>query len=544
MQVPSTALVNCTGAETCVELYDSQCVVYNGPALASISTTPGQRLLVILQNISAAIAAGGSGGGSGSGNAILNQNTSVQAGASYWIDGTGHANTYQADSVVLVGATDGSGALMVVNPDEINSQLPEGSGSFALSATSGSLNINGPSGNGSATLNFSGLFINDTQGGSLTVVPSGIFLTADSNSGGSVNVSAGLFTTTDSNGDSIYYTVNGGQATLFGTPANLNINYNNVIVNGGMSVENAPVNPTDVVRLMDLSGGGGGTSYNFYSGLWNDGSGNIALGGNQLSADTQIDTSNLFSITIGDASGFTQTQLFINPRNGVAVLSASSGTAFVAFDNGSSGNYTGFQTTISGETSSVYINGDQGTGNGIIIKDNIWQAGISEFADYSANYTDLSLVNKGWVLSQLGGGGPASLTLAGSDQTVTQTPTFSNGLVIESHWDWYSFTAPSDTGSFVNYVMFVSAATGGVTAGSSVSYDVNSDTLHANNFSVSGSILASFTPFSGLPASPTVGMIQAISDSTVNTWGTIIAGGGSYPVIGYYNGTNWTVTSA
>ena len=397
MQVPSTALVNCTGAETCVELYDSQCVVYNGPALASISTTPGQRLLVILQNISAAIAAGGSGGGSGSGNAILNQNTSVQAGASYWIDGTGHANTYQADSVVLVGATDGSGALMVVNPDEINSQLPEGSGSFALSATSGSLNINGPSGNGSATLNFSGLFINDTQGGSLTVVPSGIFLTADSNSGGSVNVSAGLFTTTDSNGDSIYYTVNGGQATLFGTPANLNINYNNVIVNGGMSVENAPVNPTDVVRLMDLSGGGGG---------------------------------------------------------------------------------------------------------------------------------------------------PASLTLAGSDQTVTQTPTFSNGLVIESHWDWYSFTAPSDTGSFVNYVMFVSAATGGVTAGSSVSYDVNSDTLHANNFSVSGSILASFTPFSGLPASPTVGMIQAISDSTVNTWGTIIAGGGSYPVIGYYNGTNWTVTSA
>jgi hypothetical protein len=51
------------------------------------------------------------------------------------------------------------------------------------------------------------------------------------------------------------------------------------------------------------------------------------------------------------------------------------------------------------------------------------------------------------------------------------------------------------------------------------------------------------TPFSGLPASPTEGMLAPIIDSSVNTWGSVIAGGGGNHVLGYYNGTNWTVAA-
>lgn len=47
--------------------------------------------------------------------------------------------------------------------------------------------------------------------------------------------------------------------------------------------------------------------------------------------------------------------------------------------------------------------------------------------------------------------------------------------------------------------------------------------------------------FAGLPASPNEGMTAPITDSTVNTWGSVIAGGGANHVLGYYNGSNWTV---
>lgn len=40
---------------------------------------------------------------------------------------------------------------------------------------------------------------------------------------------------------------------------------------------------------------------------------------------------------------------------------------------------------------------------------------------------------------------------------------------------------------------------------------------------------------------PGEGMIAAITDSSTATWGATITGGGSNHVLGYYNGTNWTV---
>jgi hypothetical protein len=272
MHVPSSDLVNCTGAETCVELYDSQCVVYNGPALTQISTTPGERLQVILENIATAIGSGGSGGSGG--NPILNQNSAAQTSASFWIDGAGHALAFQADEVVLVGSTTGTGPLTVVGPGEVNASLPGGAGSFALSTSS--LSIQGPSGQGAISLDFNaGLHIGDTTGGSASLSPNGIYVTSDGNTG-SASLFAGNLNISDSNGDQLHLSVNSGAITFTGSVSTLNVDFENIEFNGttctvngnfvvsgqttlaAASVTSAPINPSDVVRLQDLGSLSGG----------------------------------------------------------------------------------------------------------------------------------------------------------------------------------------------------------------------------------------------------------------------------------------------
>jgi hypothetical protein len=47
--------------------------------------------------------------------------------------------------------------------------------------------------------------------------------------------------------------------------------------------------------------------------------------------------------------------------------------------------------------------------------------------------------------------------------------------------------------------------------------------------------------FTNAISSPVEGTIQAFTDSTTNTWGATITGGGANHVLGYYDGTNWTV---
>jgi hypothetical protein len=48
--------------------------------------------------------------------------------------------------------------------------------------------------------------------------------------------------------------------------------------------------------------------------------------------------------------------------------------------------------------------------------------------------------------------------------------------------------------------------------------------------------------FANRPTSPSIGVVCNFSDSTVNTFGATIAGGGTSHVSGRWNGTNWTVT--
>lgn len=58
-----------------------------------------------------------------------------------------------------------------------------------------------------------------------------------------------------------------------------------------------------------------------------------------------------------------------------------------------------------------------------------------------------------------------------------------------------------------------------------------------------GQIVQTPVAFASAPAcnSGNEGSIQAITDSTVNTWGSTIAGSGTNHVLGYCDGTNWTV---
>jgi hypothetical protein len=60
-----------------------------------------------------------------------------------------------------------------------------------------------------------------------------------------------------------------------------------------------------------------------------------------------------------------------------------------------------------------------------------------------------------------------------------------------------------------------------------------------------GVIQTTRTVFSVLPscASGTAGTQKAISDSTTNTWGATITGGGSNSVLAFCDGTNWTVAA-
>jgi hypothetical protein len=60
---------------------------------------------------------------------------------------------------------------------------------------------------------------------------------------------------------------------------------------------------------------------------------------------------------------------------------------------------------------------------------------------------------------------------------------------------------------------------------------------------VIGAIGFQHTPiaFADLPSSPQAGMVACVKDSTVNTWGTVVAGGGTLTVLAFYDGTAWTV---
>lgn len=72
--------------------------------------------------------------------------------------------------------------------------------------------------------------------------------------------------------------------------------------------------------------------------------------------------------------------------------------------------------------------------------------------------------------------------------------------------------------------------------------DTNAGTTRAWIFSNDGAVQLPAIAFAQLPGSPAAGMMAYITNSSTQTWGaTISAASPGSPVLGWYNGTNWTV---
>lgn len=74
--------------------------------------------------------------------------------------------------------------------------------------------------------------------------------------------------------------------------------------------------------------------------------------------------------------------------------------------------------------------------------------------------------------------------------------------------------------------------------------EVNSTTVGTFRDILARGLRSSAVAFASAIGSPVEGTIQAFTDSSTATWGATITGGGANHVLGYFNGTNWTVMAA
>ncbi len=102
-----------------------------------------------------------------------------------------------------------------------------------------------------------------------------------------------------------------------------------------------------------------------------------------------------------------------------------------------------------------------------------------------------------------------------------------------------NMSAPNSTGGGYQFGGTTSSFPKLVRAGADLQLQLADGSATANF--ISRSVRGTPVTVANLPASPSEGMLVPVTDSNTNTWGATIAGGGSNHVLGYYNGTNWTV---
>lgn len=118
----------------------------------------------------------------------------------------------------------------------------------------------------------------------------------------------------------------------------------------------------------------------------------------------------------------------------------------------------------------------------------------------------------------------------------TNTPAFSGSQT----WNGSSVVFKAMTLNITDTLSSTDALLADWQVGSSTKFAVDK----SGNLQARKTIRADAGPFASLPVTPVVGMLATITDSSVATWGSIIGGTGATTVLGFYNGTNWTVAGA
>jgi len=67
--------------------------------------------------------------------------------------------------------------------------------------------------------------------------------------------------------------------------------------------------------------------------------------------------------------------------------------------------------------------------------------------------------------------------------------------------------------------------------------------LPSSTVTTGGAVAIPELPFASLPAAPVVGTLANVSDSTLATVGSTVAGGGTNHVLARYSGTVWKVVA-
>jgi hypothetical protein len=115
-----------------------------------------------------------------------------------------------------------------------------------------------------------------------------------------------------------------------------------------------------------------------------------------------------------------------------------------------------------------------------------------------------------------------------------------NDLQWELRADGSDFIIDCQTAAGVtiaNRKLSISVFNGNLSLGASVSNFEAGDGMHAHFVGLASDTVATHNSRKNL------GYLVQISDSTVNTPGAVIAGGGTFTVLARWNGTNWIVVS-
>lgn len=194
-------------------------------------------------------------------------------------------------------------------------------------------------------------------------------------------------------------------------------------------------------------------------------------------------------------------------------------------------NISGSPAPATGTALTAVFDHDLGNTNGMVAT----RIGGVWLASFTTQITGVGVITTGtWqgavIAGQYGGTGVANtgftITLGGN---LTTSGAFATTLTVTAATN---STLPAGTHTL---------------AGLDVAQNWAANQTNANGWIASGNgsyFQHAGVTFANLPASPAAGMFAYVTDSTVNTWGSTIAGGGTNKVLGWYNGTNWTVIGA